>query len=820
MQLTFRWLMRLFIGLSGFLILAAMLAYYLASQSLPDYSKDRAVKGLIAPIEIVRDVHNVPHIFADHDRDAFFGLGYAHAQDRLWQMTLLRRTAQGRLSELFGERTLELDFLLRQLDLYGAAQKSVSVQDPATTMALKAYADGVNAWLEAVRDDALGRGAPEFFIFSRQIAPWQPADSLAILKVMALQLSGHLSNEVLRSRLSLVLSNARLSDILPDAPGPGGIALPSFASLFPSLPRVDQGASQVRQAFDPVPDFDMAGASNAWAAAPSRSANQGSLLANDPHLGFTAPAIWMLARLELQSGDVIGATIPGMPLILSGRSAKLGWGITSAYLDDQDLLIEKLNPNNATEYLTPNGFKPFVTKDVTVTVNGGKAVTRTLRWTENGPVLPANRYNLEKITPEGHVVSLQWTALDPSDKSMSAAMKMMHAPTVALAIDAARDFVAPAQNLTLVDKTSIGFQMIGKMANRPALHQSQGRLPTAGWLAENLWAGYLPYENNPRIIDPLGGLVANTNNKTVDRPFPNHVSFSWGDSQRIERLRKLMGNRLVHTRASFIEAQLDQVSFSARALLPLIAKDLWFASDADLPTTSAQRRKKALALLADWNGEMNEHLPEPLIFTAWMRVLQDRLIKDEIGSITVDFTHYDPVFLERVFRNLDGASVWCDVVQSTAIETCTEIAQLALDVALENLSQIYGLRVESWRWGDAHIALQDHSTLGKIPLLGWLVNIRQSTSGGDNTLMRGRTSGSGDNPFANVHGAGYRGVYDFGDPDGSVFIISTGQSGHFLSRFYDDQAQLWRRGEYIPMSLDPALAQAAAVGISVLSPKR
>ena len=192
MQLTFRWLMRLFIGLSGFLILAAMLAYYLASQSLPDYSKDRAVKGLIAPIEIVRDVHNVPHIFADHDRDAFFGLGYAHAQDRLWQMTLLRRTAQGRLSELFGERTLELDFLLRQLDLYGAAQKSVSVQDPATTMALKAYADGVNAWLEAVRDDALGRGAPEFFIFSRQIAQWQPADSLAILKVMALQLSGHL----------------------------------------------------------------------------------------------------------------------------------------------------------------------------------------------------------------------------------------------------------------------------------------------------------------------------------------------------------------------------------------------------------------------------------------------------------------------------------------------------------------------------------------------------------------------------------------------------------------------------------------------------
>lgn len=820
MELTFRWLLRLFIGLSVLLILVAVLAYYLASQSLPDYSKNRALQGLVAPIEIVRDVHNVPHIFADHDRDAYFGLGYAHAQDRLWQMTMLRRTAQGRLSELFGERTLELDFLLRQLDLYGAAQQSVTVQDQPTTLALKAYADGVNAWLGVVRDEALGRGAPEFFVFSRQIAPWQPADSLAILKVMALQLSGHLSNEVLRARLSLVLPNERLSDILPDAPGPGGIALPSFADLFPTLPRVMPDASEIRQAFEPVPEFDMAGASNAWAAAPSRSANQGSLLANDPHLGFTAPAVWMLARLELQSGDVIGATIPGMPLILSGRSAKLGWGITSAYLDDQDLLIEKLNPNNSAEYLTPDGFKPFVTKDVTVLVKGGDTVTRTLRWTEHGPVLPDNRYNLAKITPEGHVVSLQWTALDASDKSMSAAMKLMRATTVAQAIKAVRDFVSPAQNLTLVDKTSIGFQVIGKMANRLALHQSQGRLPTAGWLEENLWAGYLPYENNPRIIDPMGGLVANTNNKTVDRPFPNHVSFSWGDAQRIERLRKLMGNRQVHTRASFIEAQLDQVSFSARALLPLIAKDLWFAGDADLPTPSAQRRKQALALLADWNGEMNEHLPEPLIFTAWMRVLQGRLIKDEIGALSGDFGHYDPVFLERVFRNLNGAAVWCDVVQSTAIESCTETAQLALDIALESLSQVYGNRVESWRWGDAHMAMQDHSTIGKIPLLGWMVNIRQSTSGGDNTLMRGRTSGKGDNPYANVHGAGYRGVYDFGDPDSSVFVISTGQSGHFLSRFYDDQAQLWRRGEYIPMSLDPALAHAASAGVSVLSPKR
>ena len=819
MALTFRWLLRLLTGLSILVGLAAILAYYLASQSLPDYSKDRELSGLRGTVEIVRDVHNVPHIFAEQDHDAFFALGYSHAQDRLWQMTMLRRTAQGRLSELFGPRTLSLDIFLRQLDIYGVAQQSVAAQDAQTTDMLQAYADGVNAWLGVVRSEALGRGAPEFFLFSRQIAPWQPADSLSILKLMALQLSGHMSNEVLRARASLVLPQARLEDIMPDAPGPGGIALPSYASLFPELPRVALAPSWHPDPLDPVQAFDMAGASNAWAAGPSRSANQKSLLANDPHLGLTAPSIWMLARLHLQKGDVIGGSFPGMPLILSGRNPNLAWGLTTAYLDDQDLHIEKLNPDNPDQYLTPNGFKTFRTQTETIAVKGAPDTTVTLRWTDNGPVIPADRYNLDHITPQGHVVSLSWTALDPADTSMSAALRLMQSHSVEAAIEAVRNFVAPAQNLTLADSASIGFQMIGKMPNRMAYHQSQGRLPTPGWVAENQWAGYLPYENNPRVVNPLSGIVANTNNKTVDRPFPNHVSFTWGDTQRIERLQKLMGTREVHTRASFIEAQLDQVSFSARSLLPLIAKELWFTADGTEPDAKISRRQKALALLAEWNGEMNEHMPEPLIFAAWMRSLQQMLIQDELGPLAKDFNHYDAVFLERVFRNLDGAEKWCDIQQSTPVETCIEIARISLDTALLELAIKYGDKVESWRWGDAHQAIQDHSVLGGIMVLGWLVNIHQSTSGGDNTLMRGRTRGEGDNPFANVHAAGFRGVYDLGDPDSSVFIISTGQSGHFLSRFYDDQAQLWRRGEYIPMSLDPALARAAAVGISTLTPK-
>jgi len=344
-------------------------------------------------------------------------------------------------------------------------------------------------------------------------------------------------------------------------------------------------------------------------------------------------------------------------------------------------------------------------------------------------------------------------------------------------------------------------------------------MPSLGWRTENRWKGRIDYAKNPEFINPDGGILGNTNNKVSSGEFPEHMSFDWGDSQRIQRWKRLMQGRKVHTRESFIEAQLDTVSFTARTLLPLIGSDLWFTSQSAPQGTLARNRKTALDLLAEWNGEMNEHMPEPLIFSAWMRALQNRLIRDELGPLADKFAHMEPLFIERVFRNIDGAGQWCDVIQSGKLETCAEIARLALDDALVWLAEKYGSNMEALRWGEAHQALHRHETLGRVPLLSYFVNIYQPTSGGDNTLLRGKTSGAEPEPFFNVHAAGYRGVYDFADPDSSVFVTATGQSGHFLSRHYDDLGQLWRRGEYIPMSLDLDLARAAAVGVTQITPE-
>jgi penicillin G amidase len=819
MTLAFRWLLRLFIGLVALFLFSTTITYYFLSRSIPDYSENYRLEGVSAPIEIVRNNANVPHIFGKTDADVFFALGFAHAQDRLWQMTMLRRTAQGRLSEVFGPRTAKIDELLRRFDLYNLAIQSVDAQDDDAKAALVAYARGVNAWIGRVNAEAKGRGAPEFFLFSNEIAVWQPAESIAILKLMALQLAAHLEDEVLRARTSLLLSDARVLDLLPDDPGQGVAALPDYASLVPGVMPSYAALSIPDDPLSPFPRRAFAGASNSWAAAPARSAAGGTLLANDPHLGFTAPAIWYLARLELETGGVIGATIPGTPLVLAGRSEALGWGLTSSYLDDQDAYMEQVNPDNPEEYKTPDGWKAFETRRSIITVKDADPITVTLRWTDNGPVLPGSHYDLASITPPGHVASLAWTALGAADTSMSAALRLMRAKSVEEGIAAGELFVAPSQNLMLADRNGIAMQTIGAMPRRDARNQSQGRMPSPGWIAENRWQGMLPYTANPRFVNPSTGILGNTNNKTVDRPFPMHVSFDWGDTQRIQRWLRLMKTREVHTRESFIEAQLDTVSFTARNLLPLVAADLWFTGEAAPEGTPDRLRQRALAMLAEWNGEMNEHLPEPLIYAAWMRALQDRLIRDEIGPLANEFNHLDPVFVERVFRNTDGAGVWCDVIQSSAIETCSDLSRIALDEALIWLTEHFGSNLESWRWGDAHQATHDHPVLGDVPLLKYFVNIRQSTSGGDNTLMRGRTSGGSTDPFLNVHGAGYRGVYDFADPDSSVFIISTGQSGHPLSRHYDDLGELWRRGEYIPMSLDPELARAAAVGITRIDPQ-
>ncbi|MDO5604687.1 MAG: penicillin acylase family protein [Paracoccus sp. (in: a-proteobacteria)] len=809
----FRWILRLTIGLIAGMVLAGILVWYFATRSLPDYNASYQVAGISAAVEIVRSTENVPHIFAQSDADAFFALGLAHAQDRLFQMTVLRRAAQGRLAELYGERAVAADDLARRLGLMQRARGDLAAQDGATRAALDAYAAGVNQWIEIVNRDALGRGAPEFFLMPDEIAYWQPTDSLAILRLYAAASSRQVPAEVLRAQLSLA-DPARGQELVA---GLGEPEMPAYASLF--------GAARVAMA-TPAPaeewPLDLAGylrpfaglSATSFAAEAQRTTAGRPLLANDPQAALTMPSLWYLARLELQSGDVIGATIPGIPAVLSGRSARLAWGIVPAQIDDADIFIEEVQPGDVDRYRGLNGWQDFTTRREIIRVHDGTDRAITLRETENGPVLAATSFGLNSVIPIGHVAALSWTGLAPGDMTLSAMVGIMTAPDRNRAIAAAGNWGAPAVRLTLADEAGISERLFGRIPERRPEHATLGRMPVPGWVAANRWQGVTPANGRDETRDGLDFTAGTLPPLQGDLP----LGFDGDMALREERLRRLLAGREVHSRDSFIETQLDIVSPAARALLPLIGADLWFTSEPAAPGTPERQRQDALRLLAEWDGAMSEHLPEPLIYAAWLTHLQDRLIRDELGPLADQLTSLRPGFIERVYRNRGGAAVWCDIRQSAAVETCPMLARQALDAAILDLSGAYGPDVTSWRWGDAHEAVQTHPALGPIPRLGWIANLRQSLSGGDSTLARAPMSGQGSQPFRAVSGAGYRGVYDLADPDSSVFIIASGQSGHPFSRHYDDLAVRWRRGEYIAMSLDPDLARAAAVGVTRLTP--
>lgn len=813
----FRWLVRLTVALILGLLVLVLLAWYFAIRSVPNYGESYSLADISAPVEIVRTTEGVPHIFAQSDHDAFFALGLAHAQDRLFQMTVLRRAAQGRLSEIYGSGAYVADDLARRLGLYRNAVDSLESQDPEAKVALQAYADGVNAWIGQVNLGARGRGAPEFFLYPDEISYWEPADSIAILKLLAASSTVQLRREVLRAHLSMIAPK-RGQEIVMTGAEP---ALPAYGSYFEGarfLPseRMGQGQNwdaKVAGYLSPA----IGASANSWAASEQRTATGRALLANDPQFALTAPGLWYLARIELSSGGVIGGTIPGIPAILAGRNAAMAWGMTPAQIDDQDLFIEEVQPGDNSRYRDENGWAAFEIRQEVIRIKDAPNQTITLRDTVNGPAIPSGHLNISAILPEGHVATLSWTGGHADDRSISALIALMGAQDRQQAITVLADVTAPAMIYTLADAKGIAQTLAGAVPLRPAAHVSAGRMPAPGWQVENRWQGIAPAPQSLTQTDPADGLTSATGGQVLtadSRP----LGYDWSDDQRQSRLDFLISSREVHSRDSFIAAQNDIVSPVARRLLPLVAADLWFSGEPAAQGTAERQRQDALKLLANWDGAMSEHLPEPLIYAAWMHQLQDRMIRDELGPLADEITRLYPAFIERAFRNIDGAAEWCDIRQSSAVETCQSIASQALDQAILDLDAKFGHDVTSWRWGDLHQARHVHPALGDIRGLSYVVNLLQSRSGGASTLAMAGMRGTGRNPWLNVTGPTYRGVYDLADPDSSVFVISTGQSGHPLSRHYDDMAELWRRGEYVGMSLDPELARAGATGVTRLNP--
>lgn len=816
MKRTRVWVKRSLVGAGLLLAAAAVIVAAIAIGTVPPLSGSLAMQGLTKPVAIVRDRHAVPHITGRALADIYRGLGFAHAQDRLWQMELLRRAGQGRLSEIFGERTLDADIFLRTLDLAGHAERSAARLPAEPRELLAAYAAGVNAFLDRPTGLLEQRLPPEFLMLGHRPESWQPADSVTIIKMMALNLSTNLGAEIQRLTLAAQgLSAAEIDDVMPLNGGERPPPLPHLASLYP-LRTLQAATPQSRTAALDV--FFGAGASNSWVVAGSRTTTGKPLLANDPHLRLTAPSIWYLTHLALadnserETVNVVGASLPGTPLVVLGRSDALAWGFTNTEADVQDLFIEKLNPNDPGEYLTPSGWQRFAVDVMEIRVAGGETRLVERRRTRHGPVLPGSFRDLGRILAPGYVAALQWTALSDDDTTILAGLLDTSIRTVEAYLEHARPYVVPMQNMVVADTGGrIGMIAPARLPVRHPDNTVAGRAPVPGWDPIYDWQGFVPFEELPRVVDPPEGAIGTANARIVPDGHPHLITYDWEADYRHRRVQELVNGRTGHDMGTMATAQLDIHSPAFAELAPLMIA----AARGPVATEDSE----VLDRLARWDASMRADAAEPLIFVAWLREAVRAIYADDLGPAFDQFFHPRAKAMTRLLRGNASGRDWCDDRRTAAHESCGQILATALRLAIQGLEARFGRDRTQWSWGRAHVALGEHQVFGELPLVGRYFNIGTASPGGPYTLNRGVVEFGRDDPFANRHASSLRAIYDLSDLDRSLFMQPTGQSGNPFSRYYRTFEKSWAEGKYIQIPTDPATIERDAIGTWHLVPE-
>ena len=743
--------------------------------------------GPKAPVEILRDKRTVPHIFADSQEDAYFGLGFVHAQDRLWQMEMMRRLAAGRLAEVAGRKALASDRFMRTMGFQRLAEKQYAALDDAVRRALDAYAAGVNAWVGA----ASGAFPPEFTLTGFTPEPWRPTDSLLWAKLMALRLSGNWRDELLRARLAERLTDEQIAEMWPDYPAEGPVTAKRSTTPWDGM------ALGALAAALPISPPGMEGASNVWALSGTNTETGKPILANDPHLGFRAPVLWYLARIEAPGLHVTGATAPGVPFTILGHNGRIAWGMTSTQSDLQDLFVETVDPDNPGRYLTPDGPRPFVTRTEVIGVRGGDDVNLTVRETRHGPVISD-----AMAARGGKVLALAATFLAADDLTPQAVYRLNRAEGWHDFLAAMRDFHSPQQNFVYADVDGvIGFLAPGRV---PMRRSGRGRVPGLGASGATDWTGFIPFDELPRSLNPPSGRIVNANNRIVGDAYPHYITDDWAAPYRARRIIARLDEGKRQTMESTARIQLDTLSLMARELLPRLLGI----------TAPSQAAEQALEKMRGWDGVMSRERAEPLIFTAWLRELNRGVYGDELGPLLNDYWSLRPRFMAAI---LGGRGTWCDDVRTPVHEDCSAMIAAALKRALAQLAASFGADMETWRWGAAHPASFAHSAFAKIPVLGRYTNLAIETGGGNYTVNRGVSRiNDTESPFVNVHGAGFRAVYDLADLSRSRFMIATGQSGNPMSPFYGDMLKGWRDGESLDLGTDRVATRRKAKGVLML----
>jgi penicillin amidase len=829
--------------LSLILVAAAACGYLYVRQSLPVVNGEVVVSGIAGPVEIVRDTDAVPHIFATTKLDALYGLGYVHAQDRLWQMEFQRRIGHGRLSEVFGAATIAQDRFLRTVGFGRAAADAWSHLPGDSRRQIEAYVAGVNAFISTHRGRRL---PPEFTLLRFEPEPFTGIDVVVWVKMMAWDLSANYSLELMRHDMAARVGDERMKALLPPYPVDGLSVVPALPSVLPPnvatgrQRRVDGASAQAaatlpgaRLSSDDavsllaaslaggqpaVRDLLLGGTealgSNSWVGDGTLTATGKPMLANDPHLGTKVPSLWYLAHLSAGDFDVIGATLPGAPAVAIGRNRFIAWGETNVAADVEDLVLERIGPSGTTvEY--QGAQEPLRIVPETIVVKGEDPVHLDVRITRHGPLVSdaINANNAESNAssrpPVLEPLAFQWTALAQSDSTVAAFLQLNEARNWSDFTRALQDFVVPSQNFVYADVNGhIGYYAPGRI---PVRQTGDGSQPVPGWTGEAEWTRWIPFDELPHAFDPPEHFIVTANNRPMPAAYPHFIALEYPEPYRAQRITDLLKDKRALTPNDFRDIQADGRSLHARALLPVLLP---------LAKPEGALGQRALDALKQWNFDASPDSAAEAIFQAWFLQLPKVILGDDLGSQALRSYEGRFTYITRFLMATlpSGSSPWCDDMHTPAPETCGEAVTTALNLGLEDLERRMGGDMDRWRWDLVHIVKFPHQGLDAVGLLRPILS-RSMPNGGDwSTVNVGPVAAA--SPYDQISIPGYRQIVDLSPANDSRFLDAVGQSGHVLSPHYDDFLTDWSAVRHKKMRMEREDIAVGALGTLRLMPSR
>jgi len=831
------------------ILIGAVVAYVLLRRSLPAVEGSVTVAGLTAPVEIVRDADAIPHIFAASKNDALFGLGYVHAQDRLWQMEFQRRIGHGRLSEMFGEATVPQDRFLRTVGFGRAARSAWASTPDWAKQQINAYVAGVNAFIASHHGTAL---PPEFSLLRIEPEPFTGPDVLVWVKMMAWDLSANYAFELLRHDLVRAVGAERMAQLMPEyaadglsildgsgrsgeSGGAGGAGGPSSYATHPTHPThppylpyppsaafasaLTTGEASVSGILRAAQQEGLG--SNNWVVDGTMTATGKPLLANDPHLGTRLPSTWYLAHVVGGDFEMIGATLPGAPAVALGRNRFIAWGATNVAADVQDLYRERIDDGG--RFAEFRGAKESITiVPETIAVKGGDPVHVDVRVTRHGPLVSdaINAMNAaskkEPKAPPVEPLALRWTALDPEDTTVLSFLELNEARNWAEFTSALRDFVVPSQNFVYADVDGhIGYYAPGHI---PIRASGDGTRPSDGWTGESEWTGWIPFDELPHLYDPPEHFIVTANNRPAPPSYPYTLGFEWYEPYRAQRVVDLLAGSLKHGQPSqhqkftpddFARIQADTLSLHARALAPILLAHA-------RPATEIDRR--ATDVVRQWNFDATADSAATAIFQAWFLRLAPTLVADDLGPLVTQTYQGRFSFVTRFLINTltSNDASWCDDKTTAAAETCDDAVTKALHEGVADLSGRLGGSIDRWRWDAVHRAVFPHQGLDSLAALRPLLSRSVPTAGDWSSVNIGTVAA--DQWYEQHLVPGYREIIDLSPANDSRFQDAIGQSGHFLSKHYADGLADWRAVKPRKMRMDRADIDRGAIGRLRLTP--